>query len=379
MSLNGESFCYIHIGHCRLLQQHRRMSEQVQDAVVLVKKGLIKIEKRQVPKIVDPHFVKVQIKATGICGSDVHFYTHGSIGDFVVKAPMVLGHESSGVVVEVGDAVKSIKVGDRVAVEPGVPSRYSRETMSGRYNLCPHMAFAATPPYDGTLVKYFLVPEDFVYKLADHLSFEEGALAEPLAVAVHANRLSETSFGKTVLVLGAGPVGLLTGATARAFGATDVVFVDIVESKLERAKQFGATHTILWNTSSDEAVLVHEVTKVLGGGHPKIVLECSGAEPCIRAAVQACARGGTVVQVGLGKDNISFPVTELAVKEATFKGSFRYAEGDYEDAVKLLSTGQINAKCLITKVFPFAEAVEAYKYNVENAKDIAKTIIIGPE
>ncbi|QLL31819.1 hypothetical protein HG536_0B06870 [Torulaspora globosa] len=355
------------------------MSGLMQDAVVLEKKGLIKIEHRQVPNIKDPHYVKIQIKATGICGSDVHYYTHGSIGDFVVKSPMVLGHESSGVVVEIGDAVTSLKIGDRVAVEPGVPSRYSKETLSGRYNLCPHMAFAATPPYDGTLVKYFLAPEDFVYKLADHVSFEEGAMAEPLAVAVHANRLGNTSFGKTALILGAGPVGLLTGATARAFGATDVVFVDIFESKLERAKQFGATHTILWNASSDEATLVHETVKVLAGGRPDIVFECSGAEKCIRAAVKACARGGIVVQVGMGKDDVSFPITELSVKEATLKGSFRYAAGDYDAAVKLLSTGQVNAKPLITKVFPFTEAVQAYQYNVEHAKDVAKTIITGPE
>lgn len=355
------------------------MTEQVQDAVVLVKKGLIRMETRQVPQIHDPHYVKVQIKATGICGSDVHYYTHGSIGNFVVKEPMVLGHESSGVVVEIGDAVSAVKVGDRVAVEPGIPSRYSRETMAGKYNLCPHMAFAATPPYDGTLVKYFLVPEDFVYKLADHVSFEEGAIAEPLAVAVHANRLAGTGFGQAALVLGAGPVGLLTGATARAFGATDVVFVDIFESKLERAKQFGATHTILWDPALDEAGLAHKITKMLAGGHPNVVFECSGAEKCIRAAAKACGPAGTVVQVGMGKDDVSFPITELSVKEATLKGSFRYAEGDYDDAVKLLSTGQVNAKPLITKVFPFSEAVDAYKYNVEHAKDIAKTIIAGPK
>ncbi|QLQ79332.1 hypothetical protein HG537_0B06800 [Torulaspora globosa] len=355
------------------------MSDQMQDAVVLEKKGLIRIEPRQVPTINDPHYVKIQIKATGICGSDVHYYTHGSIGDFVVKSPMVLGHESSGVVVEIGDAVTSVKIGDRVAVEPGVPSRYSKETLSGRYNLCPHMAFAATPPYDGTLVKYFLAPEDFVYKLADHVSFEEGAMAEPLAVAVHANRLANTSFGKAVLVLGAGPVGLLTGAAAKAFGATDVVFVDVYESKLERAKQFGATHTILWSPTSDEATLVQETVKVLAGGHPDIVFECSGAEKCIRAGVKACARGGTIVQVGMGKDDVSFPITELSIKEITLKGSFRYAAGDYDAAVKLLSTGQVNAKPLITKVFPFTEAVQAYQYNVEHAKDIAKTIIRGPE
>lgn len=355
------------------------MVEALQDAVVLEKRGSIKIEPRQIPEISDPHYVKVQIKATGICGSDVHFYTHGSIGDFVLKAPMVLGHESSGVVVEVGKAVTSVKVGDRVAIEPGVPSRYSKETLSGHYNLCPHMAFAATPPYDGTLVKYYLSPEDFVYKLADHVSFEEGAAIEPLSVGVHANRLAETSFGQAVVVLGAGPVGLLTGAVAKAFGALDIVYVDIFEHKLERAKQFGATHTILWESSADEGGLVHEIAKVLGGTHPDIVFECSGAEKCIRAAVKACRRGGRIVQVGMGKDDISFPINDLSQKEITFQGSFRYYEGDFDDAVKLISSGKVDVKPLITRIFPFDEAVEAYKYNVEHGKDVIKTIITGPE
>ncbi|CCE90928.1 D-xylulose reductase XYL2 TDEL_0C00390 [Torulaspora delbrueckii] len=350
-----------------------------QEAVVLEKKELIQIESRPIPEIKNPHDVKIQIKATGICGSDVHYFTQGSIGDFVVKSPLVLGHESAGVVVEVGDAVSSVKVGDRVAVEPGVPSRYSKETMSGHYNLCPHMAFAATPPYDGTLVKYYLSPEDFVYKLADHISFEEGAVVEPLSVAVHANRLANTAFGQAVLVLGAGPVGLLAGAVAKAFGATDVVFVDIFESKLEKAKQFGATRTVLFKPDSDENDLVSLVTKSLGGLHPDVVFECSGAEKCIRAAVKSVKRGGTFVQVGMGKDNINFPINEFSQKEATFKGCFRYYEGDFDDAVKLLSTGKVNVKPLITKVFPFEQAVEAYKHNVEHAKDVTKTIITGPQ
>lgn len=355
------------------------MSVQTQDAVVLEKKGLIKIEPRKVPEIKNPHDVKIQIKATGICGSDVHYFTHGSIGDFVLKAPLVLGHESAGVIVEVGEAVSAVKVGDRVAVEPGVPSRYSKETMSGHYNLCPHMAFAATPPYDGTLVKYYIAPEDFVYKLADHISFEEGAVIEPLSVGVHANHLAGTHFGQAVLVLGAGPVGLLTGAVAKAFGATDVVYVDIFESKLERAKQFGATHTILFKPDSDESELVHSVTKSLGGLHPDVVFECSGAEKCIRAAIKSCRRGGTIVQVGMGKDEITFPINEFSQKEATFKGCFRYYEGDFDDAVKLLSTGKIDVKPLITKVFSFDQAVEAYTHNVEHAKDVTKTIILGPK
>lgn len=348
-----------------------------QEAVVLEKPGVISIGKRDVPEIKDPHFVKLQIKATGICGSDVHYFIKGAIGDFVVKAPMVLGHESSGVVVEVGDAVTSVKVGDRVAIEPGYPSRYSEETMSGNYNLCPHMRFAATPPYDGTLVKYYLAPEDFVYKLSDQLSFEEGALAEPMSVGVHANKLAGTRYGSKVLVSGAGPVGLLAGAVARAFGATDVVFVDLFEDKLERTKQFGATHTV--SGSLGEAELVSEVIKVLGGVRPDIVLECSGAQPAIRAGVKACRHGGNYVQIGMGKDDVNFPISDVNGRELHFHGCFRYKEGDFNDSVSLLSSGKINVKPLISHRFSFEQAAEAYKFNAEHGNEVVKTVITGPE
>ncbi|CAI4718600.1 ALS_1a_G0044760.mRNA.1.CDS.1 [Saccharomyces cerevisiae] len=187
---------------------HILLSPVSNPAVVLEKVGDIAIEQRPIPTIKDPHYVKLAIKATGICGSDIHYYRSGGIGKYILKAPMVLGHESSGQVVEVGDAVTRVKVGDRVAIEPGVPSRYSDETKEGRYNLCPHMAFAATPPIDGTLVKYYLSPEDFLVKLPEGVSYEEGACVEPLSVGVHSNKLAGVRFGTKVVVFGAGPVGL---------------------------------------------------------------------------------------------------------------------------------------------------------------------------
>lgn len=347
-----------------------------QDAVVLQKPGSITIAKRDIPEIKDPHYVKLQIKATGICGSDVHYYTTGGIGRFIVKSPMVLGHESSGVVVEIGSEVTRVKVGDRVAIEPGIPSRYSDETMSGHYNLCPHMIFAATPPYDGTLTKYYLAPEDFVYKIPAHLSFEEGALAEPMSVGVHANKLAGTRYGSKVLVSGAGPVGLLAGAVARAFGATDVIFVDIAEDKLERSKQFGATHTIL--SSPDEDAFVNTVSKDLGGILPDVVLECSGAQTAIRCGIKSCRAGGNYVQVGMGRDNVNFPISEVGSKELTFHGCFRYKKGDFADSVALLSSGKVNGKPLISHTYSFDQGPEAYQFNAEHPDKVVKTMITGP-
>ena len=354
---------------------------QSNPAVVLRKVGDIGIENRPVPELPNEHYVKVAIKATGICGSDIHYYKSGSIGKYVVNQPMVLGHESSGEVVEVGSAVRSIKVGDRVAIEPGVPDRYSDETKQGRYNLCPDMAFAATPPIDGTLVKYYVSPADFLVKLPDHVSFEEGACIEPLSVGVHANKLAKVHFGSVVVVFGAGPVGLLTGAVAKAFGASEVIYVDVFDNKLERAKGFGATHTI--NSKSlprgEGDAVSAAVSNYLGGALADVVFECSGAEPCINSGVLSTKNGGTMVQIGMGKNYINFPLAEVSGKEMSVIGCFRYSFGDYRDAVRLVATGQVEVKKMITNRFKFEDAAAAYDYNIANGGEVVKTIIAGPE
>lgn len=346
-------------------------------SLVLEKVGELKFENRPIPQLTDSRFVKVAIKKTGICGSDIHYYTHGSIGDFVVKKPMVLGHESSGVIVEVGDEVTSVKVGDRVAIEPGIPSRFSKEYKEGRYNLCPHMAFAATPPYDGTLARYYLVPEDFVYKLPENVSLEDGALAEPLSVAVHSCKLGGVKFGDTVAVFGGGPVGLLVASTARAFGAKNVLVVDIFDKKLELAKKMGATH--VYNSLKVKEDFVEGVVRVLGV-KPNVIIEASGAEIAINNGIKLVAAGGTYVQVGMGKDRINnFNIGAVAGKELTVKGNFRYCHGDYEDAIELLASGKVNAKLVVSHRFKFDEAIKAYETNVATPQDVIKTIIDGPE
>ncbi|SCU91052.1 LANO_0D10616g1_1 [Lachancea nothofagi CBS 11611] len=348
-------------------------------AVVLQRKGEIKIEDRPIPEIEDPHYVKLQIKKTGICGSDIHYYLTGAIGDFVLEQPMVLGHESSGIVVEVGEKVTRVKVGDRVAIEPGVPSRYSDATKAGRYNLCPKMAFAATPPYDGTLVKYYLAPEDFVVKLPDHVSLEEGALVEPLSVGVHANKLAKVAYNQKVVVFGAGPVGLLTGSVAKAFGAFKVVYVDISPEKLKLSSSFGGTGVVNSSEAKSDDQLVAEIEKALEGDQPEVVFDCSGAEICIRSGIKVCKSGGTYVQVGTGKEDVNFPIAAIGPKELKVLGCFRYAFGDYRDAVHLISCGDVDVKPLVTHRFKFSEAVDAYNFNAKSGANAIKTIIDGPE
>lgn len=336
----------------------------------------VSFENRPVPEIKDPHYVKIQVKKTGICGSDVHYYTHGAIGQFVVKKPMVLGHESAGVIVEVGEAVTTLKVGDRVAMEPGVPSRYSDEYKSGHYNLCPHMAFAATPPYDGTLCRYYLLPEDFCVKLPDHVSLEEGALAEPLSVGVHVSKQASVVPGDVAVVFGAGPVGLLIASCALAFGATKVVAVDLFQSKLDLAKEIGITHTFIPTKGDTPQQSAQKIWELLGE-KPTVAVDASGAEPSIQTAIQVLKEGGRFVQAGMGRDNITFPIADFCSKELTAKGCFRYGFGDYKLAVEFIASGKVPAAKLITHRFKFKEAEEAFK-TVMSGKAV-KVIIDGPE
>lgn len=355
-------------------------------SLVLNKIDDISFETYDAPEIVEPTDVLVEVKKTGICGSDIHYYAHGKIGNFVLKKPMVLGHESAGVVSKVGPAVTSLKVGDKVAIEPGVPSRFSDAYKSGKYNLCPHMCFAATPAADGanppgTLCKYFKSPEDFLFKLPDHVSLELGALVEPLSVGVHANKLALVRFGDSVVVFGAGPVGLLAAAVARSFGAPRVLVVDIFDTKLELATKFGAaTHTFNSKTGGDYRALL----KQLGGNEPTVVLECTGAEPCINLGVQVLAPGGRFVQVGNAGGAVKFPITELATKELTLFGSFRYGFDDYKAAVNILDVNYaskekpIDFEQLITHRFKFDDAIKAYDL-VREGNGAVKCIIDGPE
>ncbi|GMM28623.1 L-iditol 2-dehydrogenase [Martiniozyma asiatica (nom. inval.)] len=352
--------------------------KQDNPCVVLEKVGSIIYENRPVPEIKEQNYVKIAITHTGLCGSDVHYYETGCCGSFKVESPMVLGHESAGVIVEVGKDVTSLKVGDRVACEPGIPSRLSKEYKSGIYNLCPHMAFAATPPYDGTLCRYYLLPEDFCVKLPDNVSLEEGALVEPLSVGVHANRLADVKFGDSMLVFGAGPVGLLAAATAKAFGCSKVLLCDIIEEKLNFALDNDmATHT--FNTkgkSLDD--LLEKIDEIWEGERPTVGIDATGNKFCISMCLSSLANRGRYVQVGMGGDILDgFPIAPVMERELKLMGSFRYGVGDYATSVELLKQGKVKVKNLVTHRFKFEEAVEAYEFS-QQGKSI-KIMIEGPQ
>ncbi|OJJ31250.1 hypothetical protein ASPWEDRAFT_54513 [Aspergillus wentii DTO 134E9] len=351
--------------------------ESSHTAFVLHPGGSFTYEERKVPSLQSDRDVLVRIMATGLCGSDVHYWKHGRIGPYVVEKPITLGHEPSGIVVACGKDVEGVAVGDRVALEPGIPCNICKKCRSGRYNLCRSMRFAATPPYDGTLTKYYRVPPESCYKLPSHISFRDGCLVEPLSVAVHCSRLAGDMQNKSVVVFGAGPVGLLCGAVARAFGATTVAVVDIVESRLSVAKQYGATHTYRMSFEPPEvnAQALLKATGLEEGAD--IAVDATGAEPCLNCSIHALAHGGTLVQAGLGKPSVSFPVGQVCDKEIVFKGCFRYGPGDFDTAIGLLNSRRINLDGLVTHEFSFSSAETAFN-NAANRNGI-KSVIYGPD
>ncbi|KAJ7283537.1 xylitol dehydrogenase [Mycena rebaudengoi] len=352
-------------------------------------------EQRPIPDI-SADQVLVQVKKTGICGSDVHYLVHGRIGDFIVNNPMVLGHESAGIVSKVGANVKRLKIGDRVAVEPGATCRACDACKSGRYNLCPDIIFAATPPYDGTLARFYRVPADLAYPLPEGVSLEDGAMMEPLAVGIHSvSNLGGFRANQSIAIFGCGPVGLLCMAVAKALGANRIIAVDIVKPRLEFAKEYAATDTYLPISPKDgeskveyskrNADAMREQLGIEDRGLKSVdlVIDASGAEVSIQTAFRIVKSGGTFVQVGMGNPTVTLDLTALMVKELVYKGSFRYGPGDYPLAIALVAQGKINLKPLVTHRFTFDEAITAFHATrtgkSEDGKGVIKAIISGPD
>ncbi|MEV1169288.1 NAD(P)-dependent alcohol dehydrogenase [Nonomuraea sp. NPDC049784] len=307
----------------------------------------LQIEERPVPEP-GPGEVLVQVNAVGVCGSDVHYYQHGRIGDFVVEQPMVLGHESGGVVTAVGRGVDASRIGQRVSIEPGVPDLTCPECLAGRYNLCPGMRFFATPPIDGSLAGYVAVHAAFAHPVPDSISDDAAALLEPLSVGVWAGRKGRVGAGSRVLITGAGPVGLVATQCARAFGATEIVVADLNPHRLKLAADLGASATIdVTCTPLDEA-----------GFEPTVLLECSGHPGATATALRTLARAGRAVLVGMGDDGLPLPLTHIQSREIEITGTFRYAN-TWPTAIALAASGLVDVDALVTGHFTLAESETA--------------------
>ncbi len=323
-----------------------------------------------VPEVKDNE-VLVRVEAVGICGSDVHYYQHGRIGDFVVEGDFILGHECAGEIVKVGSGVKHLKTGDRVALEPGKTCGKCEFCKTGRYNLCPDVEFFATPPYHGVFTNYVTHPEDMCFKLPENVSNIEGALVEPLAVGLHANDMGGVKLGDTVLIYGSGCIGLVSLLAAKARGASKVIVVDVLDNRLKKAIELGATHVI----NPKEKDVVETVAAITEGKGAHVVIDAAAAEATVKQSVDVLRIGGTIVLVGMTpKDEVVFNFMKLMSKEGTLKTIFRY-RNLYPVAINAISSGAINVKDIVSHEFDFENTKEAFDYVVNNAKDVVKAVI----
>jgi L-iditol 2-dehydrogenase len=339
-------------------------------AAVLHRPGEIRVEQRQVPEP-GPGEVLVRVRAVGVCGSDVHYYKEGRIGRRVVEKPLILGHECAGEVVALGSGVSHLRIGSRVALEPGVPCRRCRFCMSGRYNLCPDVTFMATPPVDGAFVEYIAWPADFTYPLPENLGYAEGALMEPLAVGMHAVRRARLVPGCTVLVLGGGPIGQLALQAAKAAGAGRVILTELEEGRLAMARSLGADVALDLRTTP----MAEALAEITDGEGPDLVIEAAGTVETVRQGIELVRRGGTVVWIGLpGTDPCPVSVLQAINKEMDILGIYRYANV-YPDAIRLAASGKIDLAPLVTHRFPLEDTRQALDTVVEQKASALKVLV----
>ncbi len=333
-------------------------------SAVLHKAFDLRIEETERPKP-KPGEVLVKVRAVGICGSDMHLYQEGKVGNAVVSQPMVLGHEAAGEVVEVGDGVTSLVVGDRVAIEPGIPCRKCEYCKHGEYHLCPDVQFMGVPHVDGLFTEYATVPADFAFKLPDSLDSVQGAMLEPLTVGLQSAEEGNIGPGQSVVIYGAGPIGLSSMQAASVRGATKLIVVDMVEKRLRLAKELGATHVF----NSKEVDVVEEVTKLTGRG-ADVVIETAAVPPTVQQSLWAAKRGGTVVFTGVPSQSIiELDIVRIVRTRLRVHGCFRYVN-QYPVAVALAAAGKVNLDAMVTHYFSFDELAKGIEFTANN-KDVA--------
>lgn len=332
--------------------------------------GKVSIVKRDIPEIKNNE-VLVKIKHVGVCGSDLHYYEHGRIGDFVVENPIILGHEAAGEVIKVGTDIENFREGDLVALEPGIPCGKCEFCKTGRYNLCPEVEFLATPPYDGAFAEYIAYPENMCFKLPEGMNTVEGALIEPLAVGFHAADQANAQIGETAVILGAGCIGLVTLMSLMARGVTEVYIADLIDLRLEKAEEIGATEVF----NAKDVDIVEEIMKLTDNKGVDIVIETAGSKVTARQTVELVKRGGKIVLVGMAADpQIKFDFGKLQSKEAVLNTVFRY-RNIYPAAIKAVGNNIIDVKQIVTDTFGFSNIKEALDYNIENKSDTVKVVI----
>jgi D-xylulose reductase len=325
-------------------------------ALVLERKGELALRDIQLDERLGPEDVRIRIHTVGICGSDVHYYTHGRIGSYVVETPMVLGHEAAGTVIEVGAEVSGLKVGDRVCMEPGVPNLASRASKLGKYNVDPAVRFWATPPIHGVLTPSVVHPAAFTFKLPDNVSFAEGAMVEPFAIGMQAAAQARIRPGDVAAVVGCGPIGIMAALAALAGGCAKVYISDVSAEKLAIAASYGGIVPVNIRNESLASVIARETD----GWGVDVVFEASGNPKAFEDLFAIVRPAGAVVLIGLPVEQVAFDVTGAIAKETRIETVFRYANV-FDRALALIAAGKVDLKPLVTGTYPFEESITAFE------------------
>jgi L-iditol 2-dehydrogenase len=315
--------------------------------------------------------VLVKLEYVGICGSDVHYFHDGRCGDFIVEGDFMLGHECAGTVIALGEGIQSLKIGDKVALEPGIPCGQCEFCKTGRYNLCPDVQFLATPPVQGCYENYIAFPENMCFKLPNNISTKEGALVEPLSVGMHAAAQGSITLGDQVVILGSGCIGLCTLLACKAHGATDITVVDVINKRLDYALKLGATRVL--NAKNDDAI--EFINKLTNSAGVEKVFETAGSPITIAQTPYMVKNGGTIILVGLSADpEVKFNFGKIMAKEAKIESVFRY-RNIYPKAISAIAKGIIDVSGIVTDEFEFDDIQKAFECAINDKENVVKVVI----
>lgn len=329
-------------------------------ALVLERQRELSLREIDLPRTLGPGDVRIRIDTVGVCGSDVHYYTHGRIGPFVVKEPMVLGHEAAGTVTEVGPGVTGLKPGDRVCMEPGIPDLTSKASKLGLYNVDPSVVFWATPPVHGCLTPEVVHPAGFTFKLPDNVSFAEGAMVEPFAVGLQAAVKARIQPGDFAVVIGAGPIGIMAALAALAGGCSRVLISDLLPEKLAIAERYPG----ITGVNIRETRLADAVAAATGGWGADVVLEASGSPRAYPGIFDVVRPGGCLVVIGMPVEPVAVDLVAAAAKEVRIETVFRYANV-YDRAIAMIASGKVDLKPLISHTYGFEDSITAFERAAE--------------
>ena len=338
---------------------------------ILETPGKMVIKDAEMPTLKNDE-VLIEVGYVGICGSDVHGFEHGPyIPPKDPNQEIGLGHEVSGVVKDIGKDVTKFKIGDRVCIEPGIPCYKCEYCMEGHYNVCPNVDFMATQPnYKGALTNYLTHPESMTFHLPDHMSLIEGALVEPAAVGIHAAKMAEDILGKSVVILGSGCIGLMTLQACKLKGATNIVMIDVLDNRLEKALDLGANAIL----KGDDSDLTTKVKELVGEYGADVVIETAGSIFTAKKSLELVKRRGKILIVGTIPGDT--PIDFLKInREVTIQTVFRYAN-DYSSTINLIASGKFDVESLADKFFDYADTQEAFEFSVNNKRDLIKGVII---